>query len=277
MISIAQIAQALRTVLIDQAHHAATTHHLIKRKRRLDGAQFVQIVVGSFLAHPAGCYATMVALASDLGVIITPQGLCDRLNDSAVACLEQVLAATMQQVLAADPVVLPLLGRFPAVEVHDTTIITLPDTLAPRFAGCGGSRGQVAAAVKAPFRWELRSGRLDGPILQAGRSADRAVAWLPRAAVGALRIRDWGFWHLDDLTQDAQDGRVWLLRYKPGTALFTAEGQRQDLVDLLTTTTDDQVDRQIQLGVKQRLPCRLVARRLPAAQPRLYAPDCSWS
>jgi hypothetical protein len=252
----------MRTVLIEHATTAAASHGLVQRQRRISGAQFVQTVVGSFLAQPDASYETMVAVAADLGVSISPQGLAERFDDRAVACLKQVLAATMQQAISADPAVLPLLDRFVAVDVQDSTTITLPDLLAKQFVGCGGSGGRVAAALKAQFRWELRSGRLDGPILQDGRASDRALDFAQRAVPGTLRLRDLGYWHLDDLVQDARDGRFWLMRLKPGTAIRTRDGQRHDLCDLLANQTSDEVELQVLIGVSQRLPCRLLARRL---------------
>jgi hypothetical protein len=251
----------MRSVLIEHATLAAA-HGFVQRQRCMSGAQFVQTVVGSFLAQPEASYETMVGVAADLGVSITPQGLCARFDDRAVACLKQVLAATMQQAISADPAVLPLLDRFVAVEVQDSTTIALPDALASQFAGCGGSKGRVAAALKAQFRWELRSGRLDGPILQDGRASDRAVEFARRASPGTLRLRDLSYWHLDDLAQDLQAGILWLMRLKPGTALYTLDGQRHDLAELLAMQTEQTLDLMVQIGVTQRLECRLLARRL---------------
>lgn len=264
MPSIAQIAQAMRTVLIEHAELAARVSAFTQRERQLTGVQFVQTLVAGFLAHPEASYETLVGIAADLGASISPQGFAARFTDAAVDCLERVLAATVRQALSADPAVLPLLDRFVAVEVQDSTTIALPDALAERFAGCGGSAGRVAAAVKAQFRWELRSGRLDGPILQDGRASDRAVEFRERALPGTLRLRDLGYWQLDDLAGDARDGRFFLMRLKPGTAIYTPDGTRQELTQLLSSEPDAQVDVAVQLGVQQRLACRLIARRLPA-------------
>jgi hypothetical protein len=254
----------MRTILIDQATSSARLSGLVQRERQLSGAQFVQTVVGSFLAQPEATYETMVGVAADLGATISPQGLQARFTDAAVTCLEQVLAATLQQALAADPAVLPLLDRFVAVEVQDSTTIALPDALATQFAGCGGSSGRVAAAVKAQFGWELRSGRLDGPLLQDGRASDRAVEFRQRAAPGSLRLRDLGYWRLDDLVRDDRDGRLWLMRLKPATALYMADGSRQELSALLAAQSATQFEVALNIGVSQRLACRLIARRLPA-------------
>jgi hypothetical protein len=257
--------EAVQNVLITAAQQAALSSGFQTRKRQLDGAQFVQTVVLAWLAHPDARYEQMVGVAADLGATITPQGLCERFTPQAARTLELVLAATLRHSLASDPAVLPLLDRFAAVEVQDSTTIALPDALAERFPGCGGSKGRVAAACKAQFRWELRTGRLDGPILQPGRASDRAVSFRQRAVVGALRLRDLGYWQLDDLAQDATDGRYWLMRFKPGTALFSPDGQRQELAELLVRlapSSGDQLDLPILLGVKQRIACRLLARKV---------------
>ncbi len=213
----------------------------------------------------------MVALAADLGVSLTPQAFAERFTPAAVACLEHVLGATLQQVMTAQPALLPLLDRFVAVEVQDSTTIALPEALGSRFQGCGGSVGRVSAALKAQFRWELRSGRLDGPLLQGGRASDRAVEFRARALPGTLRLRDLGYWHLDDLAQDARDGRFWLSRLKPGTASYSLDGQRHELEALLASQADEHLDLTVRIGVAQRLECRLVVRRASAdeAQARL--------
>jgi len=262
MPSIPQIASALQTVLISAAEQAAQATGCLYRRRRFDGARLVQTLVAAWLAHPDATYETMVGVAADFGISITPQSLCERFTPALAACLAQVLGVAVQQVMAADPATLPLLDRFVAVEIQDSTIITLPDALASEFQGCGGSRGRVAAACKAQFRWELRSGQLDGPILQDGRASDRALSFRVRARAGTLRLRDLGYWHLDDLAQDDRDGRLFLTRLKPGTALFLSDGQRVELAELLASTSADELDLALEIGVQQRLSCRLVARRL---------------
>jgi Transposase DDE domain len=267
MPSIPQIAVAMQTLLIDIAHEAACDSGFQRRQRQMSGAQFVQTVVFGWMAHPDARIEQLVGVAADLGVSITPQALCERFSAEAAACLQRVLAAMVRFTLSSDPAVLPLLDRFAAVEIQDSTTISLPDALADHYQGCGGRAGRVAAACKAQFRWELRSGRLEGPILQHGRASDRAVSFRERSRVGTLRIRDLGYWQLDDLAHDAADGRFWLMRFKPNTALFGADGARQELVDLLSTHAPEigaQLDLPIQLGVRQRIACRLIARKVDA-------------
>ena len=91
MPSIPQLTSAIQTMLPDVAQQAAAQTGFVRRQRAISGAQFVQTLVCGWLADPAADYESLVSLATDLGVSITPQGLCDRFTAAAGACLEQVL------------------------------------------------------------------------------------------------------------------------------------------------------------------------------------------
>lgn len=266
MHSIPYLAETLYQVFGRQAEAIAQTVGMDQRQRQIRGAQLLQVVVASVLAHPDLTYETMVGVAADQGITISPQGLAARCDARAVAGVAALLQVVAQQVVMADPVVAPLLDRFAAVEIHDSTTIALPACLADQYQGCGGNGqgGRVAAAVKAQVRWDLRSGRIEGPIFQDGRAADRAVEFAQRSAPGTLRIRDRGYWHLDDILQDLQDGRWWLTRLKPQTALFTTDGHRIDLPTLLTDQTTEAGEFAVCMGVKQRVPARLIVRTVSA-------------
>lgn len=270
MSSIPQVATSMEHVLTTVARQAARATGFIQRVRAFDGAQFVQTLVFGWLHNPQATTDDLVAMAADLGVTISAQGLSERFTDAAVACLEQVLQAAIAQVIAANPLTIPLLARFPAVLLHDSTTISLPDALASRFQGCGGSQGRGAAALKAHLRLELRTGQVEGPLLQDGRASDRAVGFRRRAPRGALTLRDLGFFQLDDLAADQRDGRHWVSYLKPNTAVFVA-GERLELASFLRTQATATVDVAVTVGVRQRVPCRLLAVPVPedvAAQRR---------
>lgn len=262
MTSIPQVSQAMQHVLTTVARDAARHSGMITRQRAFDGAQFVQILTFGWLDNPHATTDDLVTLASELGVTISEPGLCQRFTDAAVTCLHTVLQAAMAEVVAADPLATPLLARFPAVLLQDTTTITLLDDLAAQFRGCGGRAGQGAAALKAHLRLEMRTGQLDGPVLQDGRAHDRAVAFRDRPPAGALVLRDLGFFQLDDLAIDQRDGRHWLSRLKPKTAIFV-DGQRVDLLAFLAQHGTTPLDVPITMGVRQRIPCRLLAVPVP--------------
>lgn len=266
MTSIPQVAQALTTVLTERANAAARSTGFIKRQRAFSGAQFVQTLVFGWLAQPQASYQDLVETATELGVSITPQGLAERLTLSAADCLLAVLQSAISQVVTADPVALPLLDRFSAVYIQDSTTITLPNALAEVWQGCGGSHGRVAAALKGQVRLELRTGQLEGPLLQDGRASDKSIAFANRPARGSITIRDLGYFHLPDLARAAKDQRYWLTRLYPGTAVFTLDGERHELLELLAEhgSEGDVLERPVRIGVEQRIACRLLAVRVPA-------------
>lgn len=265
MTTLPHLAAALRTVFTTTATTAARTSGFIKRVRAFDGPQFVQTLVGTYFSSPTATTEDFVATATDLGVSITPQGLAARFSSSAVACLEQVFAAALQQLISATPRTTPILDRFCAVYIQDSTVIRLPDALAATWAGCGGNREHLTAAVKGLVRLELRTGQLTGPLLLDGRAADRSACLLPRALEHSLSIADLGFWSLSDFAHAANDQRWWLSRCPPKLQVFDAEGQRWGLAELLAAQTDDRCDLAVHLGVEQRLSARLLAVRVPAA------------
>lgn len=267
METIARVAGALQTILGPTAEHAARTTEAVKRRGKLSGAQWVQTLVLGWLAKPDARLAELSQTAACLGISLSPQGLDQRFTREGAACLESVLAATLTEVVTADDAAAqPLLDRFPAVYVQDTTTIALPDALADEWRGCGGrTTNGTAAAVKAHLRLDLRRGTLSGPVLEDGRTHDQRQA--PAAGdlpVGALVLQDLGYFCLATLAAYAAVGVRWLTRLKVNTALFDTTGGRWDLGALLAAQTAPMIDLPVTLGVKQRLAARLLAVRVPA-------------
>jgi len=265
--TIPQVAQAMQTVLTSKADAAAQKTKFVQRESKLTGAKFTQTLTFGWLAKPEASLEELTQTAAALGVEISPQGLDYRFTKEAAHCLQQVLSAAVEQVLAADPVAIPLLQRFTGVYVHDSSTVALPDELAAEWAGCGGSTPGTAAALKLQVRLDLSTGALYGPLLQAGRAQDRTTPLQPAPLpAGALRLADLGYFDLDVLAARSAEGSCWVTRWRAGTALYeAATGARLDLVGFLR----DQpaavvvVDHAILLGAAQRLSGRLVAARVP--------------
>lgn len=265
MLTIADVAAALRTVLTSTAERVARETGFLQRRSKLSGARFVQTVVFGWLANPDASLGELAQTAAALGHPVSPQAVAQRFTPEAVACLEEVLAEAVSTLVAAEPVAIPLLGRFSGVYVQDSTSLPLPGALAEHWPGCGGSTpGAGQASLKLQVRLDLRSGALAGPALEAGRAQDRAsplqTAPLP---AGALRLADLGYFSLEVLADLAAEGVYWLSRYQVQTAVSDGAGQRlADLAGWLAAQGPI-VDRWITLGARHRLQCRLLAVRVP--------------
>lgn len=267
MVTVACLAATLQPLLTTVADAAARESGMIARQGKVTGATFVQTLVFGWLGRPDASLSQLAQVAATCGLPISPQGLDARFTEAAAACLKTVLAAAMRQVLAAAPVALPILRRFNGVSVWDSTTITLPDALAAVWPGCGGRVAtHTRAALKVQVRWELTTGALEVAEVQAGRASDRAAA--DRAAplpAGALRLTDLGYVSLARLTDLTAQGVFALCRLPAHVAVFDERGRRWTAAALLNRQGSMTVDLPVTLGVAERTPVRLVARRVAPA------------
>lgn len=264
MTTIPQVAQAMQTLLTETAREQGAGSGFVRRRSgKLDGASWTQILVFGWWADPAASLESLAQTAALLGVTISPQGLDERFSPTAAGCVYGVLQAAVQELMAAQPVVWPLLQRFNGVYLQDSTQIALPAELASVWRGNGGK--DSGAALKLQVQWEWLSGQLVQLELHAGRSADGAAA--SQAAplpAGALRLADLGYFNLDVLAAAAAQAAFFLTRLKSGTCLFAAPGDRLDLGAWLRHQASE-VDLPVQVGQRHRLPARLIALRVPPA------------
>jgi hypothetical protein len=188
MATIPQVARTMREILTTTADDAAHTTRFVQRQSRLGGATLSQTLVFGFLAKPDASLEELAQTAAAVGVALTPQALDQRFTEAAAACLKEVLHAALARVIAAAPVAIPLLARFTAVSLQDSSTIVWPDALAPVWQGCGGSTSErTTAALKLQVRLEMRSGRLDVQ-LQEGWAADQAAEFPGPLDAGALHM-----------------------------------------------------------------------------------------
>jgi hypothetical protein len=262
MSSIPDIADAMQDVLTTVADEAARETRFVQRASKITGALFIQTLVFGFLANPRATLDELARTAAALGLSISAPGLFQRFGETAAACLKQVLAAATQRVIAADPVAIPLLQRFTGVIIQDSSTIVLPPILASIWRGCGGSTDDGNAAVKLQVQLDLCTGALVGLDLQHGRDSDRQARTTFRA--GALYLADLGYFALQRCQEIARAGAWWLTRWYAGTALYDTAGKRwDDVVAFLEAQECSQVDVSITLGAHARVPCRLIAFRVP--------------
>ncbi len=264
MTTVPQLAETLQAVLTSTANTAARTTGFVQRQSKLTGAAFVQALVFGWLANPQASVEALAQAAAVAGVAISPQGLDQRFTEAAAAFLEQVLAAAIRAVVAADPVAIPLLERFTAVVLLDCSTIVLPAALAPWWPGCGGTSAKnTAAAVKLEVRLDLCCGALTGPLLLDARTHDSSTplqtAPLP---VGALRIADLGFFDLRVFKEMAARGVHWLSRLHASPTVYDRDGRPWDVPRLLAAQGGGEIDVPVFLGAEHRLAARLLAVRV---------------
>lgn len=265
MPSLAQVCTAMQHVLTTVAEEAAQATGSVQRHRAFSGASWVQTLVFGCLSTPMPSLTALTQTATALGVSVTPQAIAQRFTPATAACLARVLTAAVTQVVTADPVAIPLLQRFAGVYVVDTSTLRLPPVLAAVWPGCGNGSHRPAASLKLGVGLDLLDGTLTGPLLDTGRTHDRATAIAAEPVPpGVLRLADLGFWSLDDLATLGRDGVWWLSRLQAGTAVQVGDdaSHPRPLDAVLADTMATDLERSVRLGRTAQVPARLLAQRV---------------
>ena len=259
------VATSLQTALGPALDDLGRRVGVIRRQRKFTGASLLRTVVLTLMKSPRAITDDYVATAASLGVIVTPEAVERRFTDRLVGFLRAGLEHVLGQMVVGDPVALPLLRRFTAVELGDSTTVAVPDAYASEFPGCGGKSGSGQAAVKIQVTWDLVTGALSKLAVGPGRNSD-AASEEPDEPVrrGSLSIRDLGYFGLGRFRRRAEAGAYWISRLQPGTAAFDADGEPLDLLAFVGRHEGRRpIDRPIRLGAAERLACRLIVLRVP--------------
>jgi hypothetical protein len=247
----------------DVARHSP----VVLRCRKFTTATLVKTFVFGFLSHPRASDEQLAQTAGLFGVHVTTQAVEQRFTPRLAAFLEALFRKASHHVINAQVALAPILERFPAVYLLDSTSESLPDSQRGRFPGCGGSHGGGQAAMKLQTLWEIRAGALQAVQVEAGRDCDYKTS-LQAAPMtpGSLRVADLGYFDTAVLQRMGLAGAYFLSRLQFGTTVFCPEGRPLPLLDWLVRQAGPFIDRQVLVGTERKVACRLIAWRLPEEQ-----------
>jgi len=259
------VAAVVQAVFGDTMDDLGRASGVIRRERKFSGSGLLRTLVLTLLQHPAAKDRDYQTIAAQLGIDVSEEAVKHRFNSSLVAFLQQALRHVLTNVIAAQASMAPLLRKFTQVRIGDSTTITLPDELADQFPGCGGKGDSGKAALKIQVLWDLVSGAILKLLVEPARSSDAKspIAAEPLPA-GALSMLDLGYFSLERFRRMGLEGGYWISRLQHGTQVFDPAGQRLALLPFLRQQAQaGVVDVPVILGEKERLPCRLIAIRVP--------------
>lgn len=262
---VAQVGAAVQRLFGPLAAEAGRESRVIERQRKFTALSLARTFVLGFLHKPDASDEELARVAAQSGAAVTPQAIDQRHTPKLVAFLEGLFRRAIRVVVGSDRVLAPILERFAAVTLLDSTTIALPDDQQERFRGCGGSYGVGAAAMKLQTELDLRSGGLSHVEIESGRSTDNATSRQQvRREPGSLRITDLGYFNTAVFAAMVAAGEHFLSRLQFGTGVSRPEGPALAVLEWLAAQAGPLVDRSIRLGLEQQLACRLIAWRLPA-------------
>jgi hypothetical protein len=259
------VAQTLQSILGSEVDAIGRRSGVIQRQRKFSGASLLKTIVLTLMKSPGAKTDDYVATAARLGVTVTAEAVQKRFTDKLIPFLRGSLEQVMGRAVAADPVAIPLLEKFAAVDIGDSTTVTVPDDYAAEFPGCGGTSDGGKAAVKIQATWEMRAGRLKDLAILPGRHSDaKALAPDAPAEPGSLKIYDPGYFSLERFRRWDGAGVFWISRLQPGTAVFGADGSPLDLLRYAREHRGGApIDMPVLLGSAERVRCRVVVPRVP--------------
>ncbi|PEK05674.1 IS4 family transposase [Bacillus toyonensis] len=160
-------------------------------------------------------------LEASTEVLISPEGLNQRFNATAVQFLQQVLAELLNQKLFSTKLLTsPCTSIFKRIRILDSTAFQLPDIFSTIYPGAGGC--SHTAGMKIQLEYDLLSGQFLHIHTGPGKQHDRTYGSLcvPTVTPDDLCIRDLGYFHLKDL-QHIQDKKAYYIsRIKSNTRIY---------------------------------------------------------
>ncbi len=259
------VATAMQAVLGKAMDELARTTGCVQRERKFSGSSLLRTLVLTLLDHPAAKDRDYGTVAAQLGIDVTDQAIQRRFTSGLVGFLEMALHHVLTHVIQASPPPATLLGKFTSVTIGDSTTIALADELADQFPGCGGSEGAGKAALKIQVSWNLTTGELK-VLIEPGRASDAksAIAQATPSA-GSLSIFDLGYFSLDRFSRVGEAQAYWISRFQHNTHVLDETGKPLDMLEFLRRNErNGVVDVPAILGQEERLPCRLIAVRVPS-------------
>ena len=247
-----------------QVQQIARRTRFVRRLSSLTGPIFLQAMVFACLEHPRLTLNHVAQTCLDLDVIVTPQGVDERISAASVAFMQAVFARAMTTFINYLPLPLLVVQQFTALNLMDSSTIPLPEALADEYPGSGGNASPASLKMRLVF--DFLHGNLQQLVLSPGREADqRFSAYLAVVRPGSLNLMDLGYFNLAHFKTIAARQAYFLSRYYAGAGLLSLAGQALDLLELLRTQCHTILDVPVRLGKQSqyRLPCRLVAFRLP--------------
>jgi hypothetical protein len=247
----------------EEIEEVARSSKFVQRNSPLNGFIFLQAVIFGFINDPEANLDDLAQVCTELGVEISIQGFDQRLNGYTVEFLKEMLSQAMVQFKNNSPLPLPILQQFSAINLVDSTVLSLPDNMAIEFPGCGGDGPQ--ASLKIQLTFEFLHGNLSQIVLQAGKEPDQNYkAYLQEVQPGSLNINDLGYFVLANLkTIDKEKKAYYSSRYLFGTSILTLQEETINLGTTLAKASGQPFEMEVLLGAKEKLPCRLICLPLP--------------
>jgi hypothetical protein len=257
-------SEQMQELLEIRSREAGRESGFVQRASKLTAGLFVKTLVLGLMEKGEASLSELVGVAARLGVEISASGLAQRMTEAGAGLLQQLVQEQLQEREARQGGVMGVLERFSAVNIVDSTQISLPASCQHVFAGSGGSAS--AAGAKIQVSYEYRSGTFNALEVGSGRVSDQ-VSRLPEtfAEANSLTLMDLGYFKQATLVAIDQADAYFVTRLHSQVNVYwtATETTKADVVNFLKHQSQTSGQLTVFLGAEARLPVRLVFRQRP--------------
>jgi hypothetical protein len=245
----------------------------IKRHSEITAFSFMYIMSFGFLGNGEIALTYLVTgLRTHFNVIITPQALSKRINSvSSVKYLKAVFIKLIgvQFKIGFKNSFSQLFPEFSGIYLHDSSQITLNESLSNDFKGNGG--GASKSALKLDFIYDIANVLVHGIKISSSTVNDKihSKEILKYIKPKSLIIRDLGYFSIAILKKIQENAAYYLSRLSISTNVYLNKGDVNPLnvpefLQKLHNEGKDLSNIRIYIGKEERFESRLIAEKVPA-------------
>lgn len=163
---------------------------------------------------------------------MSAEGLNQRFNPSAVAFLQTLFSALLQEKISTSfSLPCECNSYFYRIRILDSTVFQLPDPYADRYQGSGGS--SHTAGMKIQLEYELKTGEFLQVEVGPGKNNDGLYGSKRAKTVemNDLCIRDLGYFCLEDFEEIEQRGAFYVSRLKLNVRVYEQNKEVEQFKD----------------------------------------------
>ncbi len=260
---IKQMSQSVKTFFHNNADQTAKATKFVQRKSKMTGSRFLKTFVFGFLENATSSLTDLAEFCEDhFHVEISAQGIDERIHPLTLTFMKTMFGLALVMFRHTIRIPLALLTQFSAVNITDSTGVSLPESLADEFPGSGGDAS--ASAMKLQLVVDFLTGCFKTITLTDGITPDqKATQHLELAEPGSLNLFDLGYFVLEHLKALADKGAYFVCRFLLSTNLYYEDGRQVALLALLRSETRQAFELSLLLGKNLLLPCRVCFFRTP--------------
>ncbi len=262
-IKIAEMSETVKTFFNTHAEQTARETQFVQRTSKMTGSRWLTMWVLGLLDTPQSALGQLAEFCEDqFGLHITAQGINDRIQATAVTFLKRMFVFALDVFRSTVRLPIRILTQFSAVNIFDSTGISLPACLAEEFPGSGGDASP--AALKLQLVFNFLTGVFKAIDVTDGIHPDQAYArFLDVVEAGSLNLFDLGYFTLTRLKGIMDKGAYFVCRLLHGTGIYDEHGDKINLLRFLRGETRNAFELWRWVGADTRLRLRVCCFRVP--------------